>query len=164
MASNSTGQGGIVHGWAQVTGGHTEEGLPELRQAMIAYGATAKVMISLYTTMLAEAELGAGSLPQALEHLEAAERLTVFRDQTFWRAGLLHRKGEVLAVQDAAAAEPLLQESLDLAREQQAKSIELRAATGLTPGSVSARGGLARPAPCWRRSSAGSLRASTPAI
>ena len=123
--------GGIVHGWAQVTGGHTEEGLPELRQAMIAYGATAKVMISLYTTMLAEAELGAGSLPQALEHLEAAERLTVFRDQTFWRAGLLHRKGEVLAVQDAAAAEPLLQESLDLAREQQAKSIELRAATSL---------------------------------
>ena len=34
---------------------------------MIAYGAAAKVMISLYTTMLAEAELGAGSLPQALQ-------------------------------------------------------------------------------------------------
>ena len=37
----------------------------------------------------------------------------------------------MLAVQDAAAVEPLLQESLDLAREQQAKSIELRAATSL---------------------------------
>jgi predicted ATPase len=36
-----------------------------------------------------------------------------------------------VSAQDAAAAEPLLKESLDLAREQQAKSLELRAATGL---------------------------------
>ena len=87
-------------------------------------------MVGLYTTMLAEAELGAGSPAEALRQLEAAERRASV-SEPFWRAEVLHQKAELLAVQDAAAAEPLLEESLGLAREQQAKSLELRAATSL---------------------------------
>jgi class 3 adenylate cyclase len=123
--------GKIMHSWALAIRGRVEEGLPELRQAVTAYSATAKTMVSLFTTMLAEAELGAGSAPEALRQLDAADHLTVFHAQAFWRAAVLHRKGEVLAAQDATTAEPLLQASLELAREQQAKSLELRAATSL---------------------------------
>jgi class 3 adenylate cyclase len=122
--------GGMIHGWALATAGRVEEGLPELRQAVAAYGAAAKIMLALYTTMLAEAELGAGSPAEALRQLEAAERRASV-GEPFWRADVLRRKAELLAAQDAAAAEPLLQASHHLAREQQAKSLELRAATGL---------------------------------
>ncbi|HWI28460.1 MAG TPA: adenylate/guanylate cyclase domain-containing protein [Stellaceae bacterium] len=122
--------GGIIHGWALATAGRVEEGLPELRQAVAAYGAAAKIMLGLYTTMLAEAELGAGSPAEALRQLEAAERRAIV-GEPFWRTDILRRKAELLAAQDAAAAEPLLQASLDLAREQQAKSLELRAVSGL---------------------------------
>jgi len=122
--------GGIIHGWALATAGRVEEGLPELRQAVAAYGAAAKIMLGLYTTMLAEAELGAGSPVEALRQLEAAERGASV-GEPFWRADVLRRKAELLAAQDAAATEPLLQTSLDFARERQAKSLELRAATSL---------------------------------
>ena len=123
--------GGIMHGWALATRGRGEEGLPELRRAVSAYGATSRIMIGLFTMMLAEAELGAGSPVEAVRQLDVAEHQMFTRGQPFWRAAVLHRKGEVLAAQDATAAEPLLQASRELARGQQAKSLELRASTSL---------------------------------
>jgi class 3 adenylate cyclase len=122
--------GGIIHGWALATAGRVEEGLPELRQAVAAYGAAAKIMLGLYITMLAEAELDAGSPAEALRQLEVAERRASV-GEPFWRADVLRRKAELLAPQDAAVAGSVLQASLDLARAQQAKSLELRAATSL---------------------------------
>jgi predicted ATPase len=47
------------------------------------------------------------------------------------RAGTLHLKGAELAAGRDAAAEACLRASLDVARGQQAKSLELRAATSL---------------------------------
>lgn len=122
--------GRIIHGWALAASGRVEEGLPELRQAIAAYGMAAKIMFGLYTTMLAETELGAGSPAEALRQLEAAERRASV-GEPFWRAEVLRQKAELLAVQDAAAAELLLEESLDVARQHQAKSLELRAAASL---------------------------------
>ena len=48
-----------------------------------------------------------------------------------WLAGTLHLKGAELAAGRDAAAEACLRTSLDVARGQQAKSLELRAATSL---------------------------------
>jgi len=123
--------GEIMHGWALATRGRGEDGLPELRRAVTAYGATSTFWAGLFTTMLAEAELGAGSPAEALRQLDVAEHQTFIRGQPFWRADVLRQKAELLAAQDAGAAEPLLQASLDLARGQQAKSLALRAATSL---------------------------------
>jgi predicted ATPase len=123
--------GNIMHGWALVRLGRVMEGLPALRQAISRYRATSVVMISLLTTMLAEAELGAGVEQEGMDHLEASDRDAVSRNQLFWRAGILHLKGERLAARDGDIAEVCLRASLELARGQQAKSLELRAATGL---------------------------------
>ena len=123
--------GSIMHGWALVRLGRVTEGLPALRQAMSRYRTTAVVMISLLTTMLAEAEFGAGLEQEGMDHLEACDRDAVSLNQLFWRAGILHLKGERLAARHEDTAEACLRASLELARGQQAKSLELRAATGL---------------------------------
>ena len=123
--------GSIMHGWALVRLGRVAEGLPALRQATSRYRAVSRVMITLLTTMLAEAELRAGLTQEGMDHLEASDREAVSLDQSFWRAGTLHLKGETLAARHDGTAEACLRASLDLARGQQAKSLELRAATGL---------------------------------
>ena len=123
--------GSIMHGWALVRLGRVTEGLPALRQAMSRYRTTAVVMISLLTTMLAEAEFGAGLEQEGMDHLEACDRDAVSLNQLFWRAGILHLKGERLAARHEDTAEACLRASLELARGQQAKSLELRASTGL---------------------------------
>jgi predicted ATPase len=83
--------GRIIRGWALAMAGRVEEGLPELRQGVVAYGAAAKIMMGLYTKMLAEAEHGAGSPAEAFRQLEAAERQASVAEP-FWRADVLHRK------------------------------------------------------------------------
>jgi predicted ATPase len=123
--------GSIMRGWALVKLGRVAEGLPELRQAMSRYRATSRVMIALLTTMLAEAELCAGLTQEGMDQLEAGDRDAVLRNQSFWRAGTLHLRGETLAARHDGTAEACLRAALELARDQQAKSLELRAATGL---------------------------------
>src|SRR5262249_25634016 len=60
-------------------------------------------------------------------------------------------------------AEAYFQHALVIARAQQAKSWELRAALSMAR-LLSARANRIRPQICWLRSTAGSLRASTPVI
>jgi predicted ATPase len=123
--------GNMAHGWALTQLGSIDEGLPELRQAVSRYGAITRVMISVFSTMLAEAELRAGSAQEAITILEACERETTSRDELFWRASMLNLKGNALAAQHNPEAESSLQAGLDIARNQRAKSIELRSAVAL---------------------------------
>jgi class 3 adenylate cyclase/tetratricopeptide (TPR) repeat protein len=123
--------GTIMHGWALAKLGRVEEALSELRGAVTSYSAGARVMIVQFKAMLAEAELSVGAVEEAIRLLDDADREAVLRNQLFWRAGALHLKGEALVRRDAAEAESCLRLSLDVARGQQAKSLELRAATSL---------------------------------
>jgi len=86
------------------------------------------LLSAVFSTMLAEAELRLGSVPEAITILEAGDRESI---DLFWRAGILYVKGLALAAQDNREAEACFRTSLDIAREQQAKSLELRAATSL---------------------------------
>ena len=122
--------GQILRGWASAQRGRINETLPELRGAVSRYKSTALVFTGLFTAMLAEVEGQAGSRQESLRTLEAAERHAVSHDQV-WLAGTLHLKGAELAAGRDAAAEACLRASLDVARGQQAKSLELRAATSL---------------------------------
>jgi class 3 adenylate cyclase len=122
--------GGIFHGWALMQSGSGDEGLAELRSCIGRYGATSWTMLGLFRAMLAEAELLSGNFQQAEEALTGTEEV----GNRWWWAeflrlrGDLHRSG---SVRDKAAAEQSYREAIAVARGQQAKALELRAATGL---------------------------------
>ena len=71
---------------------------------------------------------------EGLQALAEALAVMATTEARFYRAELSRRKGTLLlrqAVPDASQAETCFQQALDVARNQQAKSWELRAATSL---------------------------------
>jgi class 3 adenylate cyclase len=122
--------GGVFHGWALIQQRDAQAGLAELRAAVAAYATTAHVNQDLYRAILAEAELRAGNLEEAAAVLIQGETTT----DEWWRAGYLGLRGDLLLRgpgDDRAAAERLYREAIGVAAGQQAKSLELRAATSL---------------------------------
>jgi predicted ATPase len=129
----------IIRGWALTTRGHGAEGLAQMHQGLAAYRATGtEQRRPYYLALLAEAS---GSLGQTAEGPSPlAEALaTVERHGERWWAAELHRlQGELRLAQAGARqqvpeaeAEACFHQALELARSQQAKSFELRAATSL---------------------------------
>jgi predicted ATPase len=125
----------FTRGWALAAQERYEEGIAQMRQ-----GLAARRVIGAGTT-LAEysARLGEtfGRIGQAEEGLRlVAEALVVVDHGGRWYEAELHRiKGELLlrqAVPDAPQAEVCFQQALAVARRQQAKSYELRAALSLS--------------------------------
>ena len=127
--------GTILRGWALVAQGQGEEGMAQIRQGLATYRATgAEVERPYWLALLAEAYGKSGQGEEGLRLL--AEALAEV-DKNGWRfceAELYRLKGELLLVLPAendAEAEACFQQSLAIARRQQAKSWELRAATSL---------------------------------
>jgi class 3 adenylate cyclase/predicted ATPase len=123
--------GSIMHGWAFGHLSDVEEGLSELRHADISYAGTQK---TYFTAILAETELRAGHFDRAEAALNDAAAIAQRLDETWWRAGMLCVEGDILRTRSADQwheAEERYQEAIAIAVEQQAKSLELRAATRL---------------------------------
>jgi predicted ATPase len=83
---------------------------------------------------LAETELRAGHLERAIAALQKAEAISNEVGETFWRAEMLCVEGDLLkarSADDRRAPEDSYREAIAVARRQQAKSLELRAATRL---------------------------------
>ena len=128
--------GMILRGWALAALGAEEEGRAQLRQGLEGWRATgAAISWSYYLGSLADAYVRGAHAGEGLAVL--AEALTCV-DQTGERyaEAELHRlKGELLlkqTVPDAHQAEACFQQALAIARRQQAKSWELRAAMSLS--------------------------------
>jgi hypothetical protein len=122
--------GGVYHGWALIQQLDAQAGLAELRTAVATYATTAHVNLDLYRAILAEAELRAGNLEEGAAVLIQGERST----DEWWRAGYLRVHGDLLLCgpnDDRAAAERAYRQAISVAAGQQAKSLELRAATSL---------------------------------
>jgi len=122
--------GGVFHGWALIQQRDAQAGLAELRAAVAVYATTAHVNLDLYRAILAEAELRAGNLEEAAAVLIQGETTA----DEWWRAGYLRLRGDLLLRgpgDDRAAAEQLYRQAMSVAAGQQAKSLELRAATSL---------------------------------
>ena len=122
--------GGVFHGWALIQQLDAQAGLAELRAAVATYATTAHVNLDLYRAILAEAELRAGNLEEGAAVLIQGERST----DEWWRAGYLRVHGDLLLCgpnDDRAAAERAYRQAISVAAGQQAKSLELRAATSL---------------------------------
>ena len=130
-----------MQGWALAEQGQVEEGVAQIRQGLAAWRATgAELMRSQFLAMLAEAY---GKVRQAKEGLAAlAEALTVV-DQSgerFYESELYRLRGELTLAQSNVQslgssvqkeAEGCFLKAIEIARKQQAKSLELRAVMSL---------------------------------
>jgi hypothetical protein len=122
--------GGIFHGWVLTQTGGDAEGLAELRSCVARYDAAAWTMLALFHAMLAEAELQAGNFDEAEAALAGSEEI----GNRWWRAEFLRLRGDLQRRGTAVApraADRFYRDAIAVARGQQAKSLELRAATGL---------------------------------
>jgi predicted ATPase len=123
-------------GWALMIGGQEEQGILQISQGLSIYQATGTELIKPYfLSMLAE---GQGKARRADEGLGVlAEGLTRgdTNGERWWHAELYRLKGELLVPQgcpDERQAESCFSQAIAIARAQQAKSLELRAATSLS--------------------------------
>jgi predicted ATPase len=125
----------VLRGWALVKAGEQEEGIAELRKGLAAYRATgAAVESPHWLALFAEACRDIGQIDEGLRIVEEA-LVYVARTGVVYHEAELHRLGGELrlACDPAAtpAAEACFRRAIEIARAQQAKSWELRAATSL---------------------------------
>jgi predicted ATPase len=125
----------VLHGWALVMQDQGEAGLAAMRQGLTAELDTGATLWQPYFLGLLAEAYGAGGHPD--EGLHALAEALAVLDTTelrYYAAELSRLKGALLLQQvipDAAQAEACFQQALDVARQQQAKSWELRAVTSL---------------------------------
>jgi predicted ATPase len=128
-------QGRIMWGWALAMQGDAATGVAHIQQGWGAVQRTGQKLYHPYhLTLLAEAyseagqpELGLPCLTEALTLLEATE-------ERWWEAEVWRLKGELLLrlpLPDIPQATACLHQALDVARRQQARALELRAALSL---------------------------------
>jgi predicted ATPase len=125
----------MLQGWALLTQGHAAEGMAQLCEGLAAYRAKGTEMNPPYfLARLAEAYHIQGRVEEGLTVLAEALPLVDKNEERWWEAELHRLKGEFLllqAVPDSPQAESCFQQALAIARHQQAKSLELRAAMSL---------------------------------
>ncbi|SAL14012.1 guanylate cyclase [Caballeronia peredens] len=124
----------ILRGWTLAQSGAGEEGLALMHRSSeerLAMGVN--WYQSRYLCMLAATSLQQGRVDQGLAALAEARNLGARTDEHMWEAELRRIEGELRRMQGAPSAhvEGLFHEALAVARDQSAKSFELRAAVSL---------------------------------
>jgi predicted ATPase len=109
--------------------------MAQVQHGLAAYRATGTALLQPYLlALLAEAQRSAGQAEAGLPVLAEALRLVHDTGECWYQAELYRLKGELLldlSTERQAEAALCLQQALDRARHQQAKSLELRAAMSL---------------------------------
>jgi len=125
--------GAIFRGWAKAKNAAVTEGLSLLRAGSSAYGSTgATVWMPLYIALLAGACEIAGQFEEGAAQLDRALQLVERRGERWFAAELYRQRGRLLLRQGHPEdAEELYRKALGIAREQEAKLWELRAAASL---------------------------------
>jgi predicted ATPase len=129
--------GQMLRGWALAEQGAGADGIAQLREGLAAYAATgAETYRTLYLGLLAEALGREGRFEEALQVLAEAVAQLDRTGEGFHKAELYRLRGKFPLRQGATEvacrdAEACLHQALDIAHRQQAKSLELRAATSL---------------------------------
>jgi len=125
--------GTIYRGWVTVKNGDVAGGISILRSGSTAFRATgAELWMPLIDALLAGACEIAGQIDEALTLLDDALQIVERTGERWLAAELYRHKGELLLRQrQADAAEDLYCKALSIAREQEAKLWELRAAASL---------------------------------
>jgi TOMM system kinase/cyclase fusion protein len=127
--------GSILRGWALAHQGQVKEGIEQIHQGLIAWRVTgAEIGRPHYLALLAEAHSVIGQPEAGLTVLTEALTLAETTGDRWYDPELYRLKGELLLQQNSdnqAEAENCFHHALDIARNQQAKSLELRAARSL---------------------------------
>ena len=123
----------IFRGWATAVMGSPGEGLKELEQGLAQQRRIGtQEDFPIYFEMLAEVCQAEGRIEQGLTGLEEAFAIVEDRGIHFWEAELHRRRGELLTLaDDRAGAETALRRALEIARAQEVRALELRAAISL---------------------------------
>jgi predicted ATPase len=127
----------IVRGWALAMQGAIEEGIQEMRQGLAASRITGtETERPYFPALLAEVY---GIAEQAEEGLKVLAKTLVVMDkgaERSWEAELYRLKGELLLTRSAGTDEGEVEQhfykAIDVARQQSAKSLELRAVMSLS--------------------------------
>jgi len=124
----------LTRGWAVAMHGHAE-GIELIREGLassLAIGT--KQQHGYFLALLAEALNKAGRVDEALEALKEGMDVTARNNEPFYEAELYRLKGDALGmagVDSPSEAESCFRRAIEIARQQQAKSFELRAVMSL---------------------------------
>jgi predicted ATPase len=125
--------GAIFQGWVKAKNADVTEGLSLLRAGSSAYCATgAAAWMPLYIALLAGACEIAGQIEEAAARLDQALQFAERTGERWFAAELDRQRGRLALRQGhPEAAEELYRRALGIAREQEGKMWELRAAASL---------------------------------
>jgi DNA-binding winged helix-turn-helix (wHTH) protein/tetratricopeptide (TPR) repeat protein len=143
----------ILRGWSLTEQGQGEEGITQLRQGLDAWRATGAGTIPYFLVLLAEAYGKTGQVEKGLKVLDEALAVAPQAGRSFCGAELYRFKGELTLQQQLKVesrkskvphpqplapntqaeteAEECFVKAIEIARKQQARSLELRAAMSL---------------------------------
>lgn len=131
-----TARGSILKNWAQAQLGAMAGAVGQMRESVAAHQSTGTALYQPYfLALLADTCRKAGKSDEALRLLTEATALMEMTEERFWEPEIHRLRGELLlheAHRDTPQAESWLRRALDVARLQQAKSLELRAAMSLS--------------------------------
>jgi predicted ATPase len=128
-------RGTVLRGWALAAQGQETEGIAQMHQGMDTLQSLAvEVQRPYRLALLAEAFGRVGQTAEARCILDEALALAHQYGAHFYKAEVHRLTGELLLMQDAGGdvSEPCFCQALDIARRQQAKSLDLRAAMSLS--------------------------------
>ncbi len=130
--------GTTIHAWATAEQGESAAGIAGIRQGMERLRATgAELFRAPYYCVLAELYGKAGQVNAGFDALAEAQAAVELHQERWWEAELYRLRGELLlqsgttSMEVGTEAEASLQQALAIARQQEAKSLELRAAMSL---------------------------------
>jgi predicted ATPase/class 3 adenylate cyclase len=128
-------QATITRGWAIAKQGHGEEGIVQIQEGLAAFRAIGNgALLPHALCLLAEACREAGRLDEGLSALTEALAAADEHEIRHYEAETHRLRGELLLRQEhsnAAEAQSCFQRAVEIARNQSAKSLELRATTSL---------------------------------
>jgi predicted ATPase/class 3 adenylate cyclase len=128
-------EGALLHGWARTELGQWEAGLAQMAQGLRAWQQTgARLLQPYFLALLAAAHGHGGQGAEGLRLLAEALAAVAHTRERWWEAELYRLKGELLMAQRGGElpqgedADACFHQALVVARHQQAKALELRAA------------------------------------
>jgi TOMM system kinase/cyclase fusion protein len=128
--------GTILRGWTVATQEQAAEGIAQIHQGLVAWRAAwAEALRPSWLALLAEAYAAGDDPASGLHGLAEALVLVETTGERWYEAELYRLRGALLlqhAIVEPGEAEACFQQALTIARRQQAKSWELRAATSLS--------------------------------
>jgi class 3 adenylate cyclase/predicted ATPase len=127
--------GTTLYGRVCAAHGQLALGIVQMRQGITQWRSMgAEIMRTYMLALLADAYREAGQMQEGVVVLTEAMSLVAEKGERWWEAELYRLKGELLLAlspNNEPDVEVCLRHALDIARRQQAKSLELRAATSL---------------------------------